>query len=256
MPTIMTKSNTSFSTPSSNLESELDQLLKLRTSLILDHPLNQTIGLDLKKLFLMFELYAHFVYDFSEYVCKLFIALQDEDLRAVIYGNLIDEMGLDSLGDASWEMQHGELYRQFILSLRRTDQYKATGLDGHINSIEAISKGIANRFYLSHAAIISEGNDLQSFAAFSTIECWVCDLYSFWKRSLQNMGESHKDLDIRTIDLHCICDVEHSATLDQLMCVKLESTDANALHQIKKGIIRGMATSEQLFADIHEEIVA
>ena len=40
------------------------------------------------------------------------------------------------------------------------------------------------------------------------------------------------------------------------MCVKLESTDANALHQIKKGIIRGMVTSEQLFADIHEEIVA
>jgi hypothetical protein len=111
MSTVMTKSDISFLTPFSHQESELDQLLKLRTSLVLDHPLNQAIGRDPEKLFLMFELYAHFVYDFTEYVCKLFIALQDEDLKSVIYENLTDEMGLDSFGGASWKMQHGEAWR-------------------------------------------------------------------------------------------------------------------------------------------------
>ena len=231
----------------------LDDLLKLRTALVLEHPLNQAIGGDPAKLFLMFELYADFVYDFTGYVCRLFMALRDEDMKAVIYENLVDEIGLRSTTETAWKAQHGELYRQFIQSLRRIEPYRATGLERRIAGIEGASKAISDRFYDAHASIIADGDDLQSFAAFSTIECWVCDLYAFWKRSLLGMGCSQESLDMRTIDLHCICDVEHSAALDGLLRSKLPQ-GADALHRIRKGVVRGMAASERLFSDIHREL--
>ena len=231
----------------------LDDLLKLRTALVLEHPLNQAIGRDPAKLFLMFELYADFVYDFTESVCRLFMALRDEDMKAEIYENLVDEIGLGSTAEAAWKAQHGELYRQFLHSLRRIEPYRATGLERRIASIESASQVISKRFYEAHALIIAEGDDLQSFAAFSTIECWVCDLYAFWKRSLLSLGYSRDGLDMRTIDLHCICDVEHSAALDDFLRRKLPQ-GADALHRIRKGVVRGMVASEQLFSDIQREL--
>lgn len=234
-------------------ETGLVDLLKLRTALVLDHPLNRAVGRDPARLFLMFELYACFVYDFTEYVCRLFMALRDEDMKAVIYENLTDEIGLGSLAEDAWKTQHGELYRQFVHSLRRIGPYRASGLERRIDALEAASKAISRRFYETHGAIIAEGDDLQSFASFSTIECWVCDLYAFWKRALLGMGGDHEDLDMRTIDLHCVCDVEHSAALDDLLRKKSRQ-DGDALHRIKKGVVRGMAASERLFSDIHGEL--
>lgn len=228
-------------------------LLKLRNTLVLDHPLNRAVGRDPNKLFLMFELYADFVYDFTEYVCRLFMALRDEDMKAVIYENLTDEIGLGSQAESAWKTQHGELYRQFIHSLRQFEPYLTASPEPHIGTIEAASKAISRRLYEAHAAIIAEGDDLQSFAAFSTIECWVCDLYAFWKRSLLNMGGNHESLDMRTIDLHCVCDVEHSAALDSLLQTKLLQGD-DALHRIRKGVVRGMVASERLFSDIQREL--
>jgi len=231
----------------------LNDLLKWRTALVLEHPLNRAIGRDPTKLFLMFELYADFVYDFTEYACKLFMALRDEDMKAEIYDNLVDEIGLGSATKAAWKTQHGELYRQFLHSLRQIEPYRATGLERRMASIESASKAISRRFYEAHATIISDGDDLQSFAAFSTIECWVCDLYAFWKRSLLGMGCAGESLDMRTIDLHGVCDVEHSAALDGILRSKLPQ-GAHALHRIRKGVVRGMVASEQLFSDIQQEL--
>lgn len=231
----------------------LDDLLKLRTALVLEHPLKQSVGRDPGKLFLMFELYAHFVYDFTEYVCRLFMALRDADMKAVIYENLVDEIGLGSTTENAWKAQHGELYRQFIHSLRRIEPYWETDLGQRIVSIESSSKAISRRFCEAHASIIAEDDDLQSLAAFSTIECWVCDLYAFWKRSLLGVRGDHESLDMRTINLHCICDVEHSAALDGLLRRTLPQR-ADALHRIRTGTVRGMAASERLFSDIHREL--
>jgi hypothetical protein len=254
MSAILTDSHASvFSAPPVQPDAGLDDLLKLRTALVLEHPLNQAVGRDPGRLFLMFELYADFVYDFTEYVCRLFMALRDEDMKSVIYENLVDEIGLGSTTASDWKAQHGELYRQFIHSLRLIEPYRAAGIEQRIVTIESASKAISRRFYDAHAAIIADGDDLQSFAAFSTIECWVCDLYAFWKRSLMGMGCSHESLDMRTIDLHCICDVEHSAALDGLLRRKL-SQGADALHRMRKGVVRGMAASERLFSDIHREL--
>jgi hypothetical protein len=254
MSAILTDSHAStLSAPSSQPDAALDDLLKLRTVLVLEHPLNQAVGRDPGRLFLMFELYADFVYYFTEYVCRLFMALRDEDMKSVIYENLVDEIGLGSTTETAWKAQHGELYRQFVHSLRRIEAYRATGLERRIAASESASKAISRRFYDAHAAIIADGDDLQSFAAFSTIECWVCDLYAFWRRSLKGMGCSHESLDMRTIDLHCICDAEHSTALDSLLRRKLSQSD-DALHRVRKGVVRGMVASEQLFSDIHREL--
>lgn len=231
-----------------------DDLLKLRTALVLEHPLTRSVGPDPRKLFLMFELYANFVYDFTEYVCRLFIALHDADLKAEIYENVTDEIGIGSQVATGWKAQHGELYRQFVGSLRGLESYQQTGLSHRIDAIEKASKSISRRFYEAHAAILDEGDDLQSFAAFSTIECWVCDLYAFWKRALIKTVANHDRIDMRTIDLHCICDAEHSAALDELLRTKLHQ-ETDALHRIRTGVVRGMVASERLFSDIFHEMV-
>ncbi|MEJ2633118.1 MAG: hypothetical protein P8015_18270 [Acidihalobacter sp.] len=247
-------SNVMFPSVSSQPENELDNLLKLRTALVLEHPIARTVGRDYSKLFLMFELYADFVYDFTEYVCRLFMALRDEDMKTVIYDNLTDEIGIGAHAEQPWKSQHGELYRQFINSLRKIESYRMTDIEQHIGAIESASKSISRRFYEMHGVIIDERDDLQSFAAFSTIECWVCDLYDFWKRSLVGIVGNHESLDMRTIDLHCVCDAAHSAELDNLLKMQLKQ-DAGALHRIRKGVVRGMIASEQLFSDIQHELM-
>lgn len=247
-------SDVMFPSTSAQPEAELDDLMKLRTALVLGHPLTRTVGRDPSKLFLMFELYADFVYDFTEYVCRLFMALRDEDMKTVIYENLTDEIGIGSHAEPPWKSQHGELYRQFINSLRLIEPYRATGLEQNIEPVEDASKSISRRFYDMHVAIIDDRDDLQSFAAFSTIECWVCDLYAFWKRSLLGIVRNHESLDMRTIDLHCICDAAHSAELDNLLKEKLKQ-GGDTMHRIRKGVVRGMVASEQLFSDIQRELV-
>ena len=244
----------SLAAQGSFLKLEFDQILTLRTSLVLDHPLNRFVGHDQTKLFRMFELYAHFVYGFSAYVCKLFLALHDDAMKAEIYENLADEMGFHATDGLSWKNQHGELYRQFIQSLRNTRVYHCLNLRENASAIESKSAIIANRFYSAHAEIISDNNDLQSFAAFSTIECWVADQYAFWKSALQNLGDDCRPIDFRTIDLHCICDAAHSASLDRLIGEKTEILGIESYHHVKKGLIRGMLASEQLFADIMKAI--
>lgn len=201
----------------------------------------------------MFELYADFVYDFTEYVCRLFMALKNEEMKAVMYENLIEEIGIGSHTESSWKSQHGELYRQFIKSLRLIEPYRAAGLEQNIGAIQDSSKAISRRFYNMHTAIIDDRNDLQSFAAFSTIECWVCELYEFWRGTLLDIVSNHGSLDMRNIDLHRICDIEHSAALDNLLNKNLKQGGDN-IHWVRKGIIRGMVASEQLFSDIQREM--
>lgn len=58
---------------------------------------------------------------------------------------------------------------------------------------------------------------------------------------------------MRTIDLHCVCDVEHSAELDGILRSKLPQ-GADALHRIRTGVVRGMVASERLFSDIYREL--
>lgn len=233
---------------------DIEQIMSLRTGLVINHPLNFLIGDDPSKLLQTFEYYAHTVYGFSAYTCNLFLTLQDEDMKEVIYDNLCDEMGLHEEGGPSWKNQHGELYRQFIRSVRSTRLYKALGLEDEIETFDSRSRVMAERFYAAHAAIISEGEDLQSLAAFSTIECWVSDQYAFWKRSMHLLGEEREQLDTRTIDLHCVCDAEHSASLDRLIHQKIATAGPRAGQQVKRGVALGAAASERLFSDIALEI--
>ncbi|WP_097458658.1 iron-containing redox enzyme family protein [Mangrovitalea sediminis] len=235
-------------------KTEVQRILEFRTSLVLDHPLHRIIGDDPERLLRMFELYAHFVYGFAAYVCNLFLALKDEAIKEVIYENLSEEMGFGMQGSASWKNHHGELYHQFIQSLRKTHIYRELRIQEQYPRLEGRSKVIANHFYTAHNDIVAEGNDLQSLAAFSTIECWVVDQYGFWKRSLENLGSEQSLIDTRTIDMHCVCDEEHSATLDKLIYQK-SAYGEDVLFHIKKGVVRGMLASEQIFSDIARELV-
>lgn len=232
---------------------ELDDLFDLRSALVLEHPLTRVVGQNPRRLFLMFELYADFVYDFTEYVSRLFITMRDDDMKSVMYENLVDEIGIGSDTEIPWKAQHGELYRQFIDTLRQTEQYADCNLDKHTDAIEQASQAISKRFYGAHASIIEDRDDLQSFAAFSTIECWVSELYAYWKRSLERIFSHPERLDMRTIDLHCMCGTEHSAALDGLLRARVQDGE-DALHRIRTGIVRGMVASEQLFSDIHREL--
>lgn len=233
---------------------DIEQIMSLRTGLVADHPLNQLIGEDPAQLLRTFEYYAHTVYGFSAYACNLFLALRDEDMKEVIYDNLCDEMGLNETGRLSWKNQHGELYRQFIRSIRSTRLYKALGLDQEIPSFDVRSRVMAQRFYAAHVSIIAEGEDLQSLSAFSTIECWVSDQYAFWKRSMDLLGQEREQLDTRTIDLHCVCDAEHSAALDRLIHDRIATTGPQSRLHVKRGLVLGTAASERLFSDIAMEI--
>lgn len=241
---------------STDIDNDLNNLFYLRSALILRHPLTKAVEQNPAMLFLMFELYSDFAYRFMEYVGRLFIALHDEDMKIVMYENLVDEIGagMNNEAKSSWMTQHGELYRQFIHSLRSTKQYLDNRIELKLGDIETASREISKKFYNAHATIIDDSDDLQSFAAFSTIECWVTDLYSFWKDSITRVINQHDCIDMRTIDLHCVCDKEHSAALDNILRMKI-GVDNSALHKVYSGIIKGMAASEQLFSDIHHEII-
>lgn len=241
---------------STDIDNDLNSLFYLRSALILRHPLVTAVDQHPATLFLMFELYSDFVYRFMEYVCRLFIALRDNDMKIVMYENLVDEIGAGIYNNtkSSWMTQHGELYRQFIHSLRSTKQYLDNRINLKLDDLETASREISKKFYNAHAKIIDDSDDLQSFAAFSTIECWVTDLYSFWKYSITRLIGQHDCVDMRTIDLHCVCDKGHSAALDNILRMKI-GVDNIALHKVCSGIIKGMAASEQLFSDIHHEII-
>lgn len=236
-----------------NQKQAIENLFYLRSELILEHPLILIVGENPKKLFQMFELYANFVYDFTEYVTRLFMSLRDEDIKRVMFENLVDEIGVTVGTETSWKAQHGEMYRQFIESLRSTKQYQDSQIKNQICAIETASKKISKSFYGAHHAIIEDRDDLQSFSAFSTIECWVNKLYTFWKVSLEQVITPLDCLDMRTIELHCVCDVAHSAALDHLLMEKIGIGDGT-LHSVRRGIVRGITASEQLFSDIQREI--
>lgn len=207
-------------------KSELSDWLRLRADLVLTHPLLSKLVGNPAELFKVFELYSQFVCSFTEYVSKLFISLSDESMKRVVYDNLTDEIGIGSQHENMWKAHHGELYLQFISSLRKLPAYRLYGIDRQTDTLQAKSKEIALRFYSAHADIISDGNDLQSFSAFSTIECWVSELYERWKNALLAV-EGYGHLDMRTIDLHAVCDVQHSATLDELIMSR-SATDREA----------------------------
>ena len=232
----------------------LNDFLLLRGDLVVNHPLNESIIGREKNLFVALELYSCFVYDFMGYVGSLFVRLTESKLKEAIYENLTDEMGLSAGGVCDWRGQHGELYRSFIKSLRRTMRYADSGLMLQYESLELESKDISKRFYETHFEILEEGDDLQSFAAFTAIECWVCDLYTLWKSLLLKIEGVDGVVDMRTIDLHCVCDVEHSAKLDALL-QELHESAFDAPHRIRKGILRGSLASERLFSDIRKRLL-
>ncbi len=233
-------------------QSDLDDLMRLRSGLVCNHQINAEIKNDVAKLFRFFELYAYFVYNFSFYVCELFTSLKDDGLKVIIYENLLEELGVSGNQSGGWRSHHGEMYRQFIQSLRQTSIYPTVILPDEISILESKSKKISEHFYSIHRQIIAEEQDSQSLAAFSTIECWVSQQYGLWKNYLSNIGEDFQHIDIRTIDMHCVCDVEHSASLDALLSCQITRANPESIYGIKIGILRGMSASEQMFTDIRE----
>ena len=67
--------------------------------------------------------------------------------------------------------------------------------------------------------------------------------------------DGHELLDMRTIDLHSVCDTKHSAIIDELIMAKLCESDNKSAYSIKRGLLRGMHASEQLFTDIYKELL-
>lgn len=226
-------------------------LLTLREQLIIDHSVNSRIRSDAVALFELFELYAHFVYDFGAYVGSLFASLSDLEAKKHIYDNLLDEMGFCSGHEARWELHHGELYRRFLESLRRTHSYRDAIDARRAHELDAQSRHISWRFYEGHQLILRAGNDAVTLAAFSSIEGWVSREYALWRELLTGAGEEMRFLDMRTIDLHCECDIEHSRVLDEILARFVASDNANvSVHTVNSGLLRGIQLSIGLFDDI------
>jgi hypothetical protein len=56
------------------------------------------------------------------------------------------------------------------------------------------------------------------------------------------------------IDLHRVCDTEHSAALDRLIHGEIATTGPQSRLHVKRGLVLGTAASERLFSDIAMEI--
>ncbi|MEJ2632111.1 MAG: hypothetical protein P8011_10665 [Acidihalobacter sp.] len=56
------------------------------------------------------------------------------------------------------------------------------------------------------------------------------------------------------IDLHRVCDAEHSAALDRLIHDRIVTTGPQSRLHVKRGLVLGTAASERLFSDIAMEI--
>lgn len=230
----------------------IDQLFSLRESIITSHSLNFLIKDDITSFFKFFELYSCFVYDFSGYVAQLFCSLKNEKAKSFIYENLLDEVGYIKNKPNNWKNHHGELYRSLILSMRDTPFYQGLISFEDTRSLERISRDIADKFYSGHLTLLKAGNDVQSIAAFSAIEGWVSKEYELWKECIVNFNNIFNSIDIRTIQLHCECDEEHSAVLDQL--IREFRQDGNQHHGIKRGLLAGITLAEQLFTDIMDNL--
>lgn len=232
-------------------------LLTLREHLIIDHPVNLRLKTSAVDLFEFFELYAHFVYDFAAYVSALFANLADPDAKAHIYDNLLDEIGHQPDAQARYEQHHGELYRHFLASLRRTKIYRAAIDEERTRELQQLSRGISQRFYEGHRDVLRAGNDRVTIAAFSSIEGWVSREYAMWRDLLREIGDDLRFVDMRTIDLHCECDVEHSRILDDIIGRFVGGDDEpSAVHAVNSGLLRGIALSVSLFDDIERSLRA
>ncbi|MBX3803426.1 MULTISPECIES: iron-containing redox enzyme family protein [Burkholderia] len=230
-------------------------LLVLREQLIIDHPVNSRIRSDTVALFEFFELYAYFVYDFAAYVSALFASVSDLESKKHIYDNLLDEIGIQPCGTARWERHHGELYRRFLESLRRTQSYRDAIDVNRMNELDALSRGISRRFYDGHQRVLRAGDDCVALAAFSSIEGWVSRQYAIWRDVLGRAGEEMRFLDMRTIDLHCECDVEHSRVLDEILTRFVGAGETTvSLHAVNSGLLRGIELSVDLFDDIQHAL--
>lgn len=234
-----------------DFQSSTHALLALREHLVIDHPINDRVSASRRNLFELFELYAHFVYDFNAYVGALFSRITDIDAKAHIYENLLEEIGFQPGKQAQWGFHHGELYRSFLVSLRQTSAYRSVISEDRTRELDMLSRGISERFYAGHFDILRKGNDRLTVAAFSSIEGWVSREYAMWRKLLGQLGDDALAIDLRTIDLHCECDIEHSRVLDSILRGFLAGDDRTlAAHEVNSGLLRGIALSVGLFDDI------
>jgi hypothetical protein len=230
-------------------------LVNLREQVIVNHPVNHLLRSYPRCLLEFFELYAHFVYDFSSYVCALFTSLEDSDAKAHIYDNLLDEMGYAKSNTLGWKGHHGELYRHFLETLRKTAIYQSLIDEPRRLVLERASRDIAQKFYNAHQQILRGADDRVSIAAFSTIEGWVSQEYDLWRTCLLNLGGDVRFVDMSTIDLHCECDVEHSRVLDSILLRMLSGYDAaTSAYKVNAGLIKGIEISCTLFDDIQSNL--
>jgi hypothetical protein len=234
-----------------DFQSSSHALLALREHLVIDHPINTRVSTSQTNLFELFELYAHFVYNFNSYVGALFSRISDIDAKAHIYENLLEEIGFQPGKQAQWGLHHGELYRSFLASLRKTSAYRSVISEDRTRELDLLSREISERFYAGHFEILRKGNDRLTVAAFSSIEGWVSREYAMWRELLGQIGDDVDSIDLRTIDLHCECDIEHSRVLDSILRGFLTGDDRTlAAHEINSGLLRGIALSVGLFDDI------
>jgi hypothetical protein len=220
-------------------------LLILREELITHHPVNALMRTSPRALLQFFELYGHFAYGFAPFVCTLFATLKGQRAKAFIYDNLLDEMGCVDGHATAWDNQHGELYRCFLTTLRRTDVYQSHIGETEQRELDAVSKQLARQAYATYYELVAEGNDAQSIGAFSGVEGWVAAEYPFWRSCLASLGSDMRFVDLRTIEIHCEADIEHSRVLDELIGEYAVDEHAADVH---RGLLRGIEISQTLFA--------
>ncbi len=222
-------------------------LLKLREELITHHPVNNLMRNSPRAMLQFFELYGHFAYGFAPFVCTLFTTLRGQRAKAFIYDNLLDEMGCVGGQATAWDNQHGELYRCFLTTLRRTDVYQSYIGEDEQRELDALSKRLAQQAYGTYYELVAEGNDAQSIGAFSGVEGWVAAEYPFWRACLASLGDDMRFVDMRTIEIHCEADVEHARVLDELIGEYAANEHAADVH---RGLLRGIEISQTLFAEM------
>lgn len=226
-------------------------LLTLREELITRHPVNDLMRESPRALLQFFELYGHFAYGFAPFVCTLFTALKGQRAKAFIYDNLLDEMGCVAGQATAWDNQHGELYRRFLTTLRRTEVYRAHLSEADTAALDAASQRLSREAYGTYYALVAEGHDAQSVGAFSGVEGWVAAEYPFWRACLATLGSDMRFVDTRTIEIHCEADVEHARVLDELISEYAAGEHAADVH---RGLLRGIEISQTLFAGMQHEM--
>jgi Iron-containing redox enzyme len=224
-------------------------LLTLREELITHHPVNDLMRNSSRAMLQFFELYGHFAYGFAPFVCTLFTTLRGQRAKAFIYENLLDEMGCVSGQATAWDNQHGELYRSFLTTLRRTDVYQSHIGEKEQRELDVMSKRLADQAYGTYYELVAEGNDAQSVGAFSGVEGWVAAEYPFWRACLASLGNDMRFVDMRTIEIHCEADVEHARVLDELIGEYAGGVQAADVH---RGLLRGIEISQTLFAAMRD----